>query len=65
MLSVLTQFLSNRSQHVMVDDCRSRLVDIVSGVLQCSVFGPLLFPLCISELFSTLEYSWSVMLMTL
>ena len=28
-LSILTQFLSNRSQHVMVDDCRSQLVNIV------------------------------------
>ena len=25
-----TQFLSNRSQHVMVDGCRSKLVDVVS-----------------------------------
>ena len=32
MLSILTQFLSNRSQHVMVDCCRSKLVNVVSGV---------------------------------
>ena len=31
-LSILTQFQSNRSQHVMVDCCRSKLVDVVSGV---------------------------------
>ena len=31
-LSILTQFLSNRSQHVMVDACRSKLVDVVSEV---------------------------------
>ena len=30
-LSILTQFLSNRPQHVMVDGCQSKLVD-VSGV---------------------------------
>ena len=53
--SVLTQFLSNRSQHVMVDGCRSKLVDVVSGVPQGSVLGPLLFFLCTSELFSILE----------
>ena len=29
-LSILTQFLSNRSQIVMVDGCRSKLVNIVS-----------------------------------
>ena len=39
-VSILTQFLSkNRSQHVMVDDCRSKLVNVVSGVSQGSVFG--------------------------
>ena len=39
MLSILTQFLSNRSQHVMVDGCRSKLVNIVSGEPQGSVLG--------------------------
>ena len=42
-LSILTQFLSNRSQHVIVDGCRSKLVNVVSGVPQGSVLGPLLF----------------------
>ena len=32
MLSILTQFLSTRTQHVMVDGCRSKLVNDVSGV---------------------------------
>ena len=32
MLSVLTQFLTNRSQHVLVDGCRSKLVKVASGV---------------------------------
>ena len=55
MLSVLTQLLSDRSQHVMVDGCRSKLVNVVSGVPQGSVLGPLLFLLYTSELFSILE----------
>ena len=38
-LSILTQFLSNRSQHVMVDGCRSKLVNVVSGVPQGSVLA--------------------------
>ena len=42
-LSILTQFLSNRSQQVMVDGCRSKLVNVVSGLPQGSVLGPLLF----------------------
>ena len=54
-LSILTQFLSNRSQHVMENGCRSKLVDIVSGVRQGSVLGPVLFLLYTSELFSLLE----------
>ena len=41
-LSVQTQFLSNRSQFVLVDGCSSKLVNVVSGVPgaagQC--FGP-------------------------
>ena len=39
MLSILTQFLLNRSQHFMVDDCRSKLVIVVSLVLHGSVLG--------------------------
>ena len=50
-LSILTQFQSNRSQQVMVDGCRSKLVNLVSGVPQGSVFGPLLFVLYTSEIF--------------
>ena len=54
-LPILTPFLSNRSQHVMVDGCRSKLVNVVSGMPEGSVLGPLLFILDTSELFSTLE----------
>ena len=54
MLSILPQFLSNRSQHTMVTSCRSKLANVVSGVLRGSVLGRLLFLLCTSELFSIL-----------
>ena len=45
-LSVLTQFLYNRSQFVFLDGCRSKLVNVVSGVPQvvfwarCCTFCP-------------------------
>ena len=55
MLSVLTQFLSNRSQYVMVDGCRSKLVNMASGVPQGSVLGPQLSLLYTAELFSIVE----------
>ena len=38
-----------------MDGCRSKLVDVVSGVPQGSVLGALLFLLYTSELFTILE----------
>ena len=54
-LYILTKFLSDRSQNLMVDGCRSKLVNVVSGVPQGHVLGPLLFLLYTSELLSVLE----------
>ena len=54
-MSILAQFLSNRKQHVMVDGCQTKLVNVISGVPQGSVLGPLLLLMYTSELFSILE----------
>ena len=54
-LYVLTQFLSNRSQYVVVDGCRSKLLNVVSGVPQGSFLDPQLFLLYIAELFFTVD----------
>ena len=53
--SILTQFISNRPQHAMVDGCRSKLVNVASVVPQSSVLGRLLFLRHTSKLFSILE----------
>ena len=54
-LFLSTQFLSNRSQHVLVNGCWTKLVNVVSGVQHGIILGPLLFLLYTSELFSILE----------
>ena len=64
-LSILTQFLSNRSQNVIVDGCLSILVDVVAGVPQGSVLGRLLFLLYTSTFLLFWKISVYVMLMTL
>ena len=50
-LSMLTQCQSNQSHHVMVDGCRSKLVNVVSEVPPGSVLVPSLFFLYTSQLF--------------
>ena len=48
----------------MVDGCRSKLVNVLSGVLLGRVMDPLLFVLYTTEPFPFWNVSWSVMLMT-
>ena len=38
-LYFLTQFLSNRSQQVLVNSCRSKLINVVSGATQGRFLG--------------------------
>ena len=54
-MSIFTQFQSNRSQHVIMDGCWSKLVNFVSGVRSRVFLGPLSFLLSTSELFCILE----------
>ena len=50
-LPILTQFISNRSQYVWVDDCPGKLLNVLSGVPQSRVLGPLLLLLLHVEAF--------------
>ena len=43
-LSVLHSFLSNQSQYVIVDGCRSKLVNVVSGVPAGQCLGLVFVP---------------------
>ena len=45
-LSILTEFLSNRLQRVVVDGQFNEYRNVILDVLQGSVLGPLLFMIC-------------------
>ena len=49
-LSWLESYLSDRSQHVIIGECRSKLAVLEQGVPQGSILGPLLFTLYITLL---------------
>ena len=54
-LEVLCCLYNILAQHIMVDGCRSKLVNVVSGAPKGSVLGQLLSLLYTSVLFSILE----------
>ena len=55
LLSICTEFLSDRRQTVVVDGAASKWIPIISGVRQGSVLCPILFILYTSKIFKLVE----------
>ena len=50
-LKIMESFLSNRQQRTKVNNVFSRYSEIIYGVPEGSILGPLLFNICICEIF--------------
>ena len=50
-------YLKRRGQRVRIDDILSSLQVLISGVLQCSILGPILFNIFLNDLLEVLKDS--------
>ena len=55
-LKLMKSYFSNRTQHVQIDDVLSDFANIICGVLQGSVLGPLKFCLYLLPMSAILKY---------
>jgi hypothetical protein len=57
LLAWIKSYLSNRSQTVTIDSCLSEPKPIISGILQGSCIGPVLFLIFINDLLDSLSHT--------
>ena len=62
LLKFLKSYLQNRKQRVVLDNYTSDTIDVLSGVPQGSIIGPLLFVLFINNIYKSLNNSTNVAL---
>ena len=62
LLKFFTEYLCSRKQRVILDNVISECVDILSGVPQGSILGPLLFVLFINDIYTNIDKDTNIAL---